>query len=141
MKTPCGVKNAGFSDADSWMETNENYRKINVEAQLDDENSILNFYKTLIKLKKSSDTLVYGKFKMLAEEHEDIFAYERELSDEKYIVITNLSNNEPKLLLEFMKFTDKKLIISNYDREKEFINKEIYLKPWECRMYKIEKRI
>ena len=134
-------KNSGFSDADSWMETNENYKKINVEAQLDDENSILNFYKTLIKLKKSSDTLVYGKFKMLAEEHEDIFAYERELNDEKYIVITNLSNNEPKLPLEFMKFTDKKLIISNYDREKEFINKEIYLKPWECRMYKIEKRI
>lgn len=46
-------KNAGFTTADKpWFYINENYKEINVEAAEKDENSILNYYRKLLKLRK-----------------------------------------------------------------------------------------
>lgn len=44
--------NAGFTKGKPWLNVNKNYIDINVEKQLTDDNSILNYYKSLIKLKK-----------------------------------------------------------------------------------------
>ena len=61
---------AGFTDSETDILINPNYKSINAEKQNNDQNSILNFYKNVIKLRKSEkykDILVYGKFKMLFE--------------------------------------------------------------------------
>lgn len=130
--------NAGFSDANPWLDINENYLEINVENQLEDKNSIFNFYKTLINLKKSSKTLTYGKYQLILPENKDIFAYERFLNDEKYIIISNLTNNKTDFPIELLKLSDENLILSNYDRKNDTLSKNLYLKPWECRLYKTE---
>ena len=54
--------NAGFTKGNPWINVNPNYKNINVKVQLKDENSILNFYKKMIKIRKENKTLIYGNY-------------------------------------------------------------------------------
>lgn len=104
----------------------------------ENEKSVLNFYKKLIKIKKSSETLIYGKYKLILENDENIYSYIRELSEEKYIIICNLSNNENQYIYEKEKLDFEGLILANYDVKLHSQITKINLKPWECRLYKIK---
>jgi oligo-1,6-glucosidase len=53
---------AGFSTVEPWFFVNSNYKKVNVAAEEKDDDSILNFYRRCIALRKSSETLIYGKY-------------------------------------------------------------------------------
>lgn len=131
--------NSGFSTVTPWMEVNPNYKEINVKNEIEDKDSVLNFYKKLIKIKKSSEALIYGKYSLILEEHEDIYAYKRELDNEAYIIICNLSDsiniyNYNEELLNF-----EELILSNYEVKEHNLLNNIELKPWECRLYRLIK--
>lgn len=129
-------KNAGFSTGTPWIGVNPSYKNINVEDQINDENSILNFYKELVRIKKSNDVLIYGKYNLILEEDEYIYAYIREFEDERYIVITNLSDKICNFSFdETLKYEN--MILSNYIVENHEDIKEFEMKPWECRLYKI----
>ena len=65
----------------------ENYKNINVQAQLKDEKSILNFYKKMITIRKEYKTLIYGSYDLILDEDEKIYAYTRTMGNEKFIVI------------------------------------------------------
>ncbi|MGL4762835.1 MAG: glycoside hydrolase family 13 protein [Sarcina sp.] len=129
-------ENAGFTEGKPWIKVNPNFKEINVENELKDEDSILNFYKRLIKVKKESETLVYGDYKLILEEDKNIFAYTRVFGDIKYIIICNLSDMD--IVTEFdIELKDKDLVLSNYKNKDFSVNKNIKLQSWECRMYKI----
>ena len=130
-------ENGGFTKGKPWIGVNKNYKNINVDLQLKDENSVLNFYKKMIKVMKENQALVYGKYNMILENHEKIYAYERILNDEKFLVITNLSNDEVGYSYEFNELKFENLIISNYSVKKHDVKTTIRLKPWEARMYKL----
>lgn len=132
-------ENAGFTDGNPWLKVNKNYKKINVEAQIKDEDSIYNFYKKLIKLKKSSKVLTYGKFNLILKNLEDIFAYSRTLEGEEYLIISNLSEKIKKIKIKGYENKEKELLISNYKGEDHFLGRMI-LKPYECLVYKINKK-
>ena len=89
--------NAGFSKSNPWIHVNPNYKYINVKEQLEDDDSILNFYKKMIKIKKSSECLIYGKYNLILEDDTNIFAYERILNDEKSITKKNYETCISKL--------------------------------------------
>ena len=127
--------NAGFSKSNPWIHVNPNY--INVKEQLEDDDSILNFYKKMIKIKKSSECLIYGKYNLILEDDTNIFAYERILNDEKFLVICNLKSESSNYKYEKLTLKYENLILSNYnvDAHKDLNNFE--LKPWEARLYKI----
>ena len=129
--------NAGFSKSNPWIHVNPNYRYINVKEQLEDDDSILNFYKKMIKIKKSSECLIYGKYNLILEDDTNIFAYERILNDEKFLVICNLKSESSNYKYEKLTLKYENLILSNYnvDAHKDLNNFE--LKPWEARLYKI----
>lgn len=124
-------KYAGFSTKKPWISVNKNYKTINVENQLKDPQSVLNFYKTIIKLKKNSKTLIYGTYKLLLPKSKYIFAYERELDGEKYLVVSNLNSKIVKIPSNSLDFTGE-LILSNYNE-----NSNSSLAPWECRIYRV----
>ncbi|WP_252225008.1 alpha-glucosidase [Clostridium sp. ZBS2] len=130
-------ENAGFSNNKPWIDINSNYKEINVEAQLSDSNSVLNFYKKMIHTKKNSETLSYGEYKLILDEDENIYSYIRILGDKKYMIICNLSDNENlyKYEKETLKFEN--LILSNYEVDKHDEISSINLKPWECRLYRL----
>lgn len=130
-------ENAGFSKGKPWLGVNSNYKEINVEEQENDENSILNFYKKMIKIKKENKALIYGKCDLILEEDDEIYAYTRTLKDEKFIIIVNLTNNKSKYKYEKEKLNYKGLILSNYIVEKHEDINNIELRPWEARIYKL----
>ncbi|WP_303006078.1 glycoside hydrolase family 13 protein [Romboutsia ilealis] len=129
--------NAGFSKSNPWICVNPNYKFINVKKQLEDSDSILNFYKKMIQLKKSSECLIYGKYNLILEEDPNIFAYERILNDEKFLVICNLKSECVNYKYELLTLKYKNLILSNYNIDNHKDLNSLELKPWEARLYKI----
>ncbi|NFI05541.1 alpha-glucosidase [Clostridium botulinum] len=130
-------ENAGFSNNKPWIDVNSNYKEINVESELKDPNSVLNFYKKMIDVKKNSETLSYGEYKLILDEDENIYSYMRILGDKKYMIICNLSDNENLYKYEKETLTFESLILSNYKVNKHDKINSINLKPWECRLYKL----
>ncbi|MGL5379393.1 alpha-amylase family glycosyl hydrolase, partial [Clostridium sp.] len=130
-------ENAGFTKAKPWIKLNPNYEKINVESQINDEKSILNFYKKMIRIRKDNLPLVYGKYELILKDNEQIYAYKRILENEKFIVITNLSKKEVIYKYEEETLNYDGLLISNYDVKEHRKTTKILLKPYEARLYKI----
>ncbi|WP_027631732.1 glycoside hydrolase family 13 protein [Clostridium hydrogeniformans] len=130
-------ENAGFSSGTPWIKINPNYKDINVEAEAKDENSIFNFYKKMIDIKKNNQCLIYGKYELILEEDKNIYAYTRTLEDEKFIIICNLTNEEVEYSYENLDLNHKKLLLSNYQVKSHEILTSFKLKPWESRLYKI----
>ena len=129
-------ENSGFTKGKPWINLNENYKAINVEAQINDENSILNFYKKMIKVRKENKTLIYGSYDLILEDDDKIYAYTRYMKNERFIVIVNLSHDEVLYSYdEELKYEN--LLINNYEVEKHDVIKEIKLKPYEARLYRI----
>ncbi len=87
-------QNAGFTTGTPWINVNPNYKTINAVAQVNDPNSIYNFYKQLIALRHAHDIIVYGEMDLLYEDAHDLFAYTRSYNDEKITVLANWSDHE-----------------------------------------------
>ncbi|MCE7791591.1 alpha-glucosidase [Salipaludibacillus sp. CUR1] len=132
--------NGGFTTGKPWLKVNPNYKDINVEKQLNDDRSILQFYKEMIKLKKANDIFTYGSYDLLMAEDTQIFAYKRELNGETALVITNLTEDDAvwKAGKEAPKVSGSDLALSNYEAEAHKDVSEVPLKPYEARVYLIK---
>ena len=84
--------NAGFSTGSPWIKVNPNYTTVNATAQEKDPNSILNYFRKLIKLRKDNDVLIYGKYTLLDKDNPDVYAFKRELNGKKILVLLNFKN-------------------------------------------------
>lgn len=133
-------KQAGFTDGQPWIDIADNYKEINVEKSLKDEDSIFYHYKELINLRKTEDTIAYGNFEMILNNHNEIFAYARKYKNEIIIVVNNFYDNEIDVNLdEILKLKKYQvdILISNYiDSSKDITN--IKLRPYESIVYKLE---
>ncbi|OIX92867.1 glucohydrolase [Staphylococcus equorum] len=120
--------NGGFSEHESWFPVNPNYTEINVSSQQQDSNSILNFYKSLIQLKKSHDIFTYGTFNLIDAENEHVFAYIRELDGKRVLVVGNLTDKSATL--EFNEtINENNIELHNYKDNKLNLNA---LRPFEA---------
>ncbi len=134
------TKNAGFTKGTPWLKVNPNFEDINVFKQEKDENSILNFYKQLIQLKKKYLTLTYGTFDLIYPEDTKVFAYTRTYEGDQFIIIGNLSHDKVTLKKdESLKMSDESLVLYNYQKEER--SEDIFtFQPFEARIYHIENR-
>ena len=132
------TENAGFTTGTPWFTVNPNYKEVNVAEQEKDPDSILNFYKHLIQMRKEYPIIVYGSYKLLYPDHKTAFVYERMLEDEKLLVACNFSAEELELEVpaEFVQ-KEAELLISNYHEAK--ISEKLVLRPYEARVYRITK--
>ncbi|MDR3595013.1 alpha-glucosidase [Clostridium sp.] len=130
-------ENGGFTTGVPWIKVNKNYKKINVEDQLKDDDSILNFYKAMIRIRKENAGLIYGKYTLLLADNEEVYAYTRVLGNEKYIIITNVSEKDVEFRYDEEKLKYKNLLLSNYEVYKHEDMTEFILKPYETRLYKV----
>ncbi|MDA0079565.1 alpha,alpha-phosphotrehalase [Brachyspira hyodysenteriae] len=87
-------ENAGFSNAKPWIEVIDNYKDINAENNINDENSIFNHYKKLIKLRKDYKVISEGKTIPILKDDKNVFAFIREYNNEKLLVINNFYGNK-----------------------------------------------
>ena len=86
--------NAGFSKTDPWLPVNADFPERNVVRQTSDPHSLLNFYKKLIQIRKSTPPLQRGDFTPLTEDPRHILAYRRSLEEDEVVVILNFSSRE-----------------------------------------------
>jgi oligo-1,6-glucosidase len=101
--------NAGFSKAkNTWLKVNPNYLKINVNNELNDSNSIYNYYKKLIGIRKNSAALSHGDINII-KSTKGLFVYRRTSEKDSYLIIVNMEKKKHKFV-----FDSSKIIINNY---------------------------
>lgn len=108
-----GEENAGFTAGTPWLRVNSNYTAINVEKETIDPNSVLNFYKKLIALRKDpeyKETVVYGALEPFMEDRHNLMAYYRK-GDKTLLVVGNYQWDEQEITLPS---ECKKVLINNY---------------------------
>jgi oligo-1,6-glucosidase len=121
-----GSENAGFSRVKPWLAVNGNYKKINYASQKNDTDSVLNFYKTLISLRKKTDCLIYGEFIPLYADTR-LMIYQRKMGEEVYTTALNFSSSTVKLSAKAAGFLSGSVVLSSSGR-KEYNGQ---LLPWE----------
>ncbi len=89
-----GEENAGFSPVKPWFAVNPNYREINAEKEEGDPESILNFYRRCLRLRKGSDTLLWGDYREYFPLHPQLYVYERSYGTERILVVCSFSGKE-----------------------------------------------
>ena len=117
--------NAGFTTGTPWLKVNANKSFINVETELRDENSILNFYKSMIEFRKNSEALQDGNYRRVASPS-DVYIFTRESTHERLYIYCNLSNFN-----KAVEFYGDNIIFSNYE---EAERENFFLKPYEFRI-------
>ncbi|NLM97563.1 MAG: alpha-glucosidase [Halanaerobiaceae bacterium] len=128
---------AGFTTGEPWLKVNTNYREINVENELRDPESVLNYYKKLLVLRKKYKALVYGSYQPMTDDDSEIYAYFRELEDTKLFILLNNSGCQKDFDPEMYNIKKSRLLISNYPLAEEGIGKNL-LQPYEARLYIVE---
>lgn len=126
-------ENAGFTDGSPWLMVNPKYKYINLAAQINDSDSVFNFYKELISLRKNPEyesTLVYGEFAPYKPEQKNLLAYSR-VGEKSVMIIANYQKDAQTLSLPSK---IKKVLLSNTSKtldNSSFNSTEIVLSPYE----------
>ncbi|MER0124929.1 glycoside hydrolase family 13 protein [Franconibacter daqui] len=123
---------AGFSTHQPWLKVNPNFEMINVENQLHDPQSVLNFYRQMIHLRKREKALVYGRYDLLLDDHEQIYAYSRLYGDERFVVLCNMSGKAAVWDEEALTLEGAQCVLANVAEWEEGYR----LRAWEARVYK-----
>ena len=118
-----------------WIKVNPNYTTINAEAQEKDDNSCLNYFRKLIRLRKQTPTLIYGKYTLLDKDNPKVYAYTREMNEHKILVLLNFSkdNASPDINI---KIDNAKVLICNYT-DAPLRSDTIILRPYEAAVYQL----
>lgn len=126
--------NAGFTNGIPWIRVNPNYKEINAKLQVNDPFSIYNYYKKLINLRKTYHVFSEGRFQMLLETDENIFAYIRHGKSEQLLIICNFYGKILECPLREL-WCKGKLLLTNYEELKD----TSVLRPYEARIYLLKK--
>ena len=105
--------NAGFTTGTPWLKVNPNFVSINAAAQKDDPNSVKNFYKKLIALRKNpeyKETVVYGSLEPIWEDVHNLMAYYRK-GAKTLLVIGNYQMDSQTVTLPS---SYKRVLVNNY---------------------------
>lgn len=124
------TENAGFTTGTPWIKVNPNYKEINAKSQVNDPDSIFSCYKKLVHLRKEYPVFVDGRFQLLLENDENIFAYERKNEDQTLLVVCNFYGKTLQMPLKD-KWGNMELLLGNYS---DMTEPEV-LRPYEGRIY------
>ena len=123
-------ENAGFTTGTPWFYINENYKDVNVAAQEKDENSVLNFYRKAIALRKELSCVKWGNYTEYNKCSSSLFTYSREDDKQKILVVCSYAKKEvPFKAPKGFDLAAAQLILQNYPT----VGKT--MKPYETRVY------
>lgn len=134
-------ENAGFTNGTPWIGVANNYKEINAETALNDENSVFYHYKKLIELRKNYDVITHGDFQLISGDHPQIFAYIRNCENEKLLVVSNYYGKESSFVLPEDVDVDgykSEVLLSNFEDSSSQYS-ELTLRPYESIVYHLKK--
>lgn len=132
-----GSRYAGFSVAKPWLRVNPDHTEVNAARELCDPDSVLNFFRRAVTLRKGHPDLVYGSFRPVDADNPQVFAYLREGTGRNYLTVLNFSPKaarfDPKTDL-----TEAMPLLHNYPAP-PIAEKEgpIELRPYEGILYRL----
>jgi alpha-glucosidase len=91
--------NAGFSTGKPWLRVNPNYARINVESERTDPQSLLNYYRQLLMLRRSTPALQSGSYRAVSRSG-DVYAYERATADQRRLIALNFASHPAAINIE-----------------------------------------
>ena len=128
-------ENAGFSSAKPWFFVNDNYRQVNVRAQEEDPDSLLNFYRKLLKFRKEQPVVLWGDYREYRPEDKHLYIYERNHEGKKLLVICAFGSEAVRFdAPEGIELSKGTLVLSNYDVN-FVISNGFTTRPYELRVY------
>jgi alpha-glucosidase len=108
---------AGFTTGTPWLPLADDYTTVNVAAQQNDPRSMLALFGRLITLRRELPALTIGAYKAVAQNVDDVFAFERTHGDQKLLVLLNFGTDEHTLNLESSSTNATVLCSTHMDRE------------------------
>lgn len=121
---------AGFTAGQPWLRENPNYARINVKEQLGRKDSVLEFYRSLIRLRKDAEyqeTVVYGSFEPYLREQKNLMAYFRRGDAKTLLVMGNFQKDAQKVRLPG---AVRRVLLNNLDSWEED-NGTVWLRGWQ----------
>ena len=133
-----GSANAGFSRAgvQPWLPLSANFNTVNVESELEDASSTLNFVRRLLDLRHSTVALHSGTYQSIQIDDTDCFVYRREARGHRFVVALNFSG-EPRTisLPESGRATER--VSTHLDGDTEVDLRTLHLRPNEGRIVEV----
>ena len=118
--------NAGFTSGTPWLKVGKFYPEINVENEI--QGPIFSFYQKLIALRKKLPLIAEGRYKPAYEDSQQVYAFERQLGDEKLLVLNNFYS-DPITVDVLPEYQNGEMLLSNYgDSQVEAV---MTLRPYE----------
>lgn len=135
------TENAGFSTAKPWLKVNNNYSYVNVKSEEEDPDSILNFYKKALALRRKEEILnlvINTEFNLINEYDAHVFSYSHEDDNHKLVVIASFSEENYEFYSNEIK-EDDKVLLANYN-DQQISDGVIKLRPYEAVLLLRDKR-
>lgn len=130
-----GGENAGFTTGKPWFYINPNYKEVNAEKELSDPNSLLNFYKKLIRFRKENEIVLKGDYKEYYANSKNLYVYERTYNNQRMLVICSFT--EKGVAFEAPEGYDLSKgvkVLGNYESE-HICGNGFKTRPYEMRVY------
>lgn len=130
-----GGENAGFTTGKPWFYINPNYKEVNAEKEMTDPNSLLNFYKKLIRFRKENEIVLKGDYKEYYENSKHLYVYERTYKNQRMLVICSFT--EKGVAFEAPQGYDLSKgvkVLGNYESE-HICGNGFKTRPYEMRVY------
>lgn len=126
-------RNAGFTAGTPWIGLPEAAASIHVEAEQNDSDSILQFYRKLIRLRKEQKLIAEGSIAFIETENPDIIVYRRKLGQQELVVYCNFRSYSVHTAKDWRQYpaTGWRLLLSNYAEE----NSLAELRPYELMVW------
>ena len=131
-----GGEHAGFTTGTPWMKVNPNYTEINVEDDLKSADSIIDFYKQLIRLRHLNEELTHGGFRMIAPKNPSVVAFVREYGGRNLLTVVNMSGRPANIDISSVGYTHGHCILAT--GESAPYTRRLILKPYEGRIYRVK---
>ena len=118
--------NAGFTTGTPWLKAGKSYPEINVENEM--QGPIFTFYQKLIALRKELPIIAEGSYRPVYEDSQQVYAFERQLGDEKLLVLNNFYP-DPITIDILPEYQNGEVLLSNYEEAQ--IAEVVTLRPYE----------
>ena len=126
-----GEENAGFTTGQPWMSVNPNYPDINVEKQDKDPDSVLNFYRQAVALRKKLSCVRWGNYIEYRKHSKKLYMYSRQDPRQKLLVVCSFWHKPIRFKPpRYFYIPGARLALCNYNT----ITPDT-LQPYECRVY------
>lgn len=118
--------NAGFTTGTPWLKAGKSYPEINVENEI--QGPIFTFYQKLIALRKELPIIAEGSYRPVYEDSQQVYAFERQLGDEKLLVLNNFYP-DPITIDILPEYQNGEVLLSNYEENQTA--EVVTLRPYE----------